>query len=265
MMDKILWALLISVIALIVLILAVVFVVRHFVKKIDRSVGGSVSALLREIKKTDKSGTGFQAQAEELARTPKSVSSMTRIFQPQIQKDFPEFSLNQFRTMVNNHLPRALEAITNESTENLGECSREWKNQIENRISENRRQGIKEVYRDIEIHQTEISNYVKKSGTCVITFQSAVGHYHYGKQSGKIIFGDEKLKEQTKYNVEVVYIQDETLTEQGGMTGNTCPNCGAPITNLGAKTCEYCGLGVQEINLRVWKIQRFEEAGPQRI
>lgn len=264
-MNKVLLALLIAVIILIILILVIVFAVKRFIRKVDRSVGGMASAFIKEIAGTDSSGTGFQAQAEELARTPKSVSSMTRIFEPQILRDFPEFSLNQFRNMVENLLSMALGAITTEKTENLRDCSREFKKQIENRINENKRQGITEFYEDIEIHQTEINNYVKKAGTCVITFQSAVGHYHYGKKDEKIIFGQENIKEQTKYNVEVIYIQDENLVNQDGVVGNTCPNCGAPITNLGVKTCEYCGLAVQEINLRVWSLHKFYQVGSQRI
>ena len=35
---------------------------------------------------------GWNRQADVLAETPKSVSSMTRIMEPQIMRDFPEFS-----------------------------------------------------------------------------------------------------------------------------------------------------------------------------
>lgn len=264
-MNKILIVLLLILVVLAVLTVVIIMTVKGFLRKVDRSTGGMASSFMKEIAGTDSSGTGFQAQAEELARTPKSVSSMTRIMEPQIRKDFPEFSLNQFRNMVENLLPAALGAITAESTENLSDCSKELVRQVQNRIEENKRQGISEVYRDIEVHQTEITNYVKKSGTCVITFQSAVGHYHYGKQNDKIVFGKENLKEQTKYNVEIIYIQNENLTDADGVSGNTCPNCGAPITTLGAKTCEYCGLAVRELNLRVWTLHKFYQVESQRI
>lgn len=264
-MNRVLIGLLFLLVVLVMLIAAIFLTVKMFIKKVDRSTRGMATAFMREVAGTDSSGTGFQAQAEELARTPKSVSSMTRIFEPQIQKDFPEFSLNQFRNMVENLLPAALGAITEETTANLSDCSKELVRQVQNRIDENKRQGIEEIYKDIEVHQTEISNYVKKSGTCVITFQSAVGHYHYGRKNGKVIFGKENLKEQTKYNVEVIYIQNERLTGTDGVTGNTCPNCGAPITTLGAKNCEYCGLAVREINLRVWALHKFYQVEGQRI
>lgn len=264
-MSKILTGLLMLLIILAALVLVIIFAVKSFLHKVDRSTGGMASAIMKEISGTDSSGTGFAAQAEELARTPKSVSSMTRIFEPQIRRDFPEFSLNQFRNMVENMLPAALGAITAGSVENLKDCSGELIKQVKNLIEENRRQGVEEIYSGIEVYQTEITNYVKKSGTCVITFQSAVGHYHYGKQNGKIIFGKENLKEQTKYNVEVVYIQDEKLTDADGAKGITCPNCGAPVTALGSKTCAYCGLAVKEVNLRVWSLHRFYQAESQHV
>ncbi len=42
--------------------------------------------------------------------------------------------------------------------------------------------------------------------------------------------------------------------------GVTCPNCGAPITSLGAKRCEYCGTAIEPLNLRVWKINAIRLA-----
>ena len=41
--------------------------------------------------------------------------------------------------------------------------------------------------------------------------------------------------------------------------GLTCPNCGAPIKNLGQKFCLYCGTGVVEVNARVWKFNAVRE------
>ena len=41
--------------------------------------------------------------------------------------------------------------------------------------------------------------------------------------------------------------------------GTTCPNCGAPITNLGAAYCEYCGSAVTLLNLKVWTLHSFDE------
>lgn len=200
-----------------------------------------------------------EKQADILAETPKSVSGMTRIFGPQIARDFPEFSLQQFSNKVENLLVAALTAVTEGDAGMPDDVSEELRLQLENTIADNRREKIREVYAQVKVHQTEVTNYEKKDGTCVITFQSAVEHYHYKERDGKLIWGERERKQQTKYNTELLYIQDERLVDGGNAVGTTCPNCGAPIKQLGMMRCEYCGLAVTPVNLKVWKMHRFYE------
>ena len=156
-------------------------------------------------------------------------------------------------------LVSALQAIDSGNVSLIRDASEELKAQVENRIEMNRSEGIREVYEKIRIHRTEISNYEKKQGKCIITFQSAVEHLHYKKKDGTVVSGDENRLEQTKYNVEVMYIQDEKIAKIDNAFGTTCPHCGAPVTNLGAMYCEYCGLAITPINLKVWTLHRFYE------
>ena len=76
-------------------------VVMQKIKRFSRGVFG-----------TDSLAEGLERQADELALTPKSVSAMTRIFAPQLQKDFPEFHLEEFEDKVENVLVAALQAIS---------------------------------------------------------------------------------------------------------------------------------------------------------
>lgn len=203
---------------------------------------------------------GINRQTDVLAETPKSVAGMTRVFEPQIKRDFPEFHLEQYRNKVENLLMSALQAVTEQNLSLLPEdVSLELKNQVENQIAGNRTAEIRETYRRIKIHQTEIANYQKKNGTCIITFQSAVEHIHYKERNESVIEGDKERKRQTRYNTELVYIQDEKLTDIDNAVGTTCPNCGAPVTNLGQMRCEYCGLTVTPVNLKVWMLHRYHE------
>ena len=202
---------------------------------------------------------GWNRQADVLAATPKSVSGMTRVFGPQIERDFPDFNVSQFKNKAENMLLSALQAIHAEDSSLLKEATEELTRQVENQIERNRAEGVKEVFERIHIHQTEITNYIKRDGTCIIVFQSAVEHMHYKIGDGKIIEGDSKRLTQTKYNVEVVYIQDEKLVKIDNAVGTTCPNCGAPIKKLGAMYCEYCGSAVTPINLKVWTLHKFYE------
>ena len=202
---------------------------------------------------------GLEQQADLIAETPKSVSGMTRIFEPQIQKDFPDFNLVQFKNKAENMLISALQAISAGSVSLLRETSNELTEQVRNQIQANAAEGVTETYRQIHIHRTEITNYVKREGKCIITFQSAVEYFHYKEKEGRVTDGDKERKQQTKYNIEVMYIQNEKLAKLDNAVGTTCPNCGAPIVKLGALYCEYCGTAVTPINLKVWTLHRYYE------
>lgn len=228
-----------------------------------------IRAKLREVSQavfgTDSLVEGWEKQADQLAATPKSVAGMTRIYGPKIQKDFPDFNLEEFKNMAENMLISALAAISASDMSLLKESTDEVRKQVSNRITDNRHAGIREVYEQIHIHQTEITSYVKKQGTCMITFQSAVQYLHYKEKDGEFLSGDKKRLTQTRYNVELVYIQNAELAGGNHAVGTTCPNCGAPITNLGAMYCEYCGLAVTAINIKVWNLHQFYELQEQRL
>ncbi len=120
------------------------------------------------------------------------------------------------------------------------------------------RQDVRKCIRDmhdepeeITIHETEISDYRRSEGTCYIRCQTSAG---YRTDAGTWM--------EKKYETDIVYIQDVSQlppTQTG--VGLNCPNCGAPIKMLGAKTCPYCGTGITELNIRVWKVNGTKEFG----
>ena len=101
-------------------------------------------------------------------------------------------------------LPR----YSNQNAGLLREASGTVREQVENKIQSDRENGITEIYERARIHRTEIARYEKKNGTCMITLQSAVEYLHYSNKGGKVIKGDEKRLTQTRYNTELMYIQD---------------------------------------------------------
>lgn len=242
------------VIAVLVLVIAVVCYFVYKVRRVSMDVFGTKS--LTE---------GWNRQAKELASTPKSVSGMTRLLAPQIQRDFPEFNWREFQNKAENMLRASLTAIEKEDISGLKGASEELKKQLELQISQNRSQNVQEYYREIQIHNTEITKYEKDRGTCVITLQSAVGHLHYKIREGEVIWGDQKLLEQTRYNTEILYIQDEELASSDHGVGLTCPHCGAPVTGLGLKQCEYCGGAVTPVNRQVWSFHKFYEVNYHNV
>lgn len=215
---------------------------------------------------TDSLMEGYKKQQKELSTTPKSVSGMTRIYEPQIQRDFPEFNWVQFKNKAETMLLSAFTAITAANAALLKESTDALKDQVSAQIADNVTQGIEECFQDVKIHQTEIAKYEKQKGKCIITLQSAVQYYHYRQQDGKVIEGDKELMKQTKYNTEIMYVQDAALANMDHAMGVTCPQCGAPVTMLGAhKFCEYCGGAITPINLQVWSLQKYYEVDYKRV
>lgn len=157
----------------------------------------------------------FAASQEELmANTPKSVSGMTSLYLPRLQADFPELNWVEFRSAAEKHL---LEHLNSQPITNP------------------------------HIHQTELRDYRKNSGTCYTIFQSAVEYY---KEDKKI---------QSRFNTVMAYIQDAAKTGYEESYSVNCPNCGAPVTQLGHKICAYCGSAIAEVNMRIWTLDRIEE------
>ena len=200
-------------------------------------------------------------QEHEIEVTPKSVNGMTSVYLPKIEKDFPEFNYAEFRIKAENMIKSMFAAISDKDESKLINASNELRTGVQSAISANTNNRINEVYKDVTIHQTEIKDYIKESGTCVITLQSSVGYIHYKKSySGEVVEGTIDSLTQTRYNTKLLYVQDEMkYGEHVSAKGLTCPNCGAPVTSLGNKYCEYCGGKVIEINIKSWMFYECRE------
>lgn len=238
------WIVIILIILLIVVIVSLVVWGIMTVRGFSMKVFGTPSI-----------AAGINKAADSAAMTPKSVTSMTSLMEPQIRRDFPEFVWNEFRDRAETMLTSALNAISAEDINLLHpDTSDNVKEQVRNRIANNRVANTRERFDSIKIHNTEIANYKKDKGKCIITIQSAIQYYHNyeGKEEAKRLT-------QTKYNMELMYIQDNAVAKFDNAVGTSCPHCGAPVTNLGAKFCEYCGLGVIPINIKVWSLHNFYE------
>lgn len=187
------------------------------------TLAGTIWYFYRKAKKTMKDLFGTD-DLKELAQTrekleeetPKSVSGMTSLYVPLIQKDFPELNWIQLKAMAEKHL---LEYVA------------------------------KEGFTAPHIYKTAILNYIKKSGTCVVVFQTGL---HYFLNEKKI---------QTRCNTHMIYIQDADKYGHDKGFSVTCPHCGGVLTALGAKYCEYCGSEVIPINIHVWQLDKIENLG----
>lgn len=263
------------VVGLVVVVVAAVIVssvtrgLKRAKRKIQREITNSVTS---QIIKTvagpmnrgdiNMSGIMKQAVTESMEEQPKSVSGATSLMLPRIIRDFPDFEYDEMRERTKLLLKSYLDAITQNNADILTDAGDEIKQNVRNIISdlENNRQS--RHFDSIKIHQTEIKNYNKTAGRCVITFDLSVEYYDYTTDTaGNIIAGSKTSKHQSRYNIDLIYVQDREIVEQSGSNaiGINCPNCGAPLSMLGAKTCSYCGTGVVDINLRAWTYNRVKE------
>ena len=249
-------------IVILVLILVIVLTIVISVYKAYQKVHNTVTSYSQAIFGTDNPIEGMKKAELESASTPKSVSSATNLYLPQIMKDFPEFHYEEMKSRAENVLTSYLQSIENRNASLLSEGMSELKESLEMRIQALKDQNQKEHFERIHIHRTEINQYRKIKGRCSVVLQSSVEYIHYREQDGQVTSGHTDMKEQARYNVELVYIQDRDFVENtmdNGLALN-CPNCGAPLPGLGAKRCKYCDTPIIEFNLRVWNFSSVKEA-----
>ena len=111
-----------------------VWAITNRVKKFSRDVFG-----------TENLAEGINRQADLAAETPKSVSGMTRLMEPQIMRDFPDFSWEEFKHRAEDMLISALLAITSGDVTTIVDASDTLKEQIRNRIGDNEASGVREI------------------------------------------------------------------------------------------------------------------------
>lgn len=241
---------LVLVLAVIIAIYCGVHYIKHKTQEFSRAVFGTENLL-----------EGAEKMKQEYATTPKSVSAMTSLLLPKISSDFPDFHYDEMKERAENVLIQYLRAITERNTGILTEHNTELKQQLDNHIQMLFSKGLQEHFDQIKIHRTEINQYRKTAGRCIITFQSSLECYHYVTEASSIKEGSKDYKYQTKYNTDLIYIQDRNLVENklDNALGINCPNCGAPLSSLGAKICAYCGSPVIEINIHAWSFSNIEE------
>lgn len=236
------------VLLLILLLIIVVWIVVYRIK-------GKIRSFCRLAWGTDNLSQGVEKMRLDYAATPKSVSAMTGLYLPKIAADFPEFQYDEMKKRAENVLRYYLMAVEQGRAEILQDANRQLKDKLRAVIDMQEASGRQEHFQSVKIHRTEIASYQKRQGRCLITFQSAVQYVHgITEPDGGGSVTMDKLPTQTKYDIDLVYIQDESIVkdERDYGLGLNCPNCGAPIPSLGAKVCEYCGTPVIELNLYVW-------------
>ncbi len=202
-----------------------------------------------------------QAAAEKYVRV-KPVVNNTPIFLPRIGKDFPDFNFTEMQRRVTTTLISYLRAIDQEDISLLVGGGEELRQSLSLHLNMLKDSGVHENFDDIKINRTEISRYFSDPGRCTITFQSSLECKHNKIVDGEVREGSEEIGYQTRFEIDMVYIQDRDLVESDSerVLGFNCPNCGAPLNTRHVRKCEYCGAAIEEYNIKVWTITAIREA-----
>ncbi|MFI3176043.1 MAG: zinc ribbon domain-containing protein [Eubacteriales bacterium] len=238
----------------IVFLLLLIGIIVYVKKKVERA-----SSMLFGTKSVAK---GLQNVQKEYETTPKTVAGAANLYLPTIMRDFPDFHYDEMRERAERVLTSYLLSIHNRSNQLPEYVNSDLKHQLELYLQVLSNNNHKEYFHSVKIHDCQLSRYSKEKGTCRVIFQAAIASKHYVEDSmHQVITGSKTAMEQTKYNIHMIYIQDRSIAEEAledGL-GLNCPNCGAAITNLGQKFCEYCGSGVVALNINTWSFSDVEQ------
>lgn len=242
---------LIIIAAVVILVVVAVLIVRKKIRNFSRQMFG-----------TDSFVEGYKNQTHEYNETPLSLHAMTDIYLPQILRDFPEFEYEAYKNKAESLLRSYFTAVSTKKTSALTEeCSLTLKNNVQGIIDGLNAKNETKFFDSVVLHDIQIARYVKDGATATIFFEISTGCYNYAEdENGNVVSGSKEEKKQAIYQIGLVYVQDiDKVGNHLEGLGINCPNCGAPIKNLGSKFCEYCGTSISEINIRAWRFNSVSE------
>ena len=121
---------------------------------------GALFFVMFKIRQISREFFGTSSLIEGLKRqealeddTPKSVSGMTRVELPRIEKDFPEFHWPEWKQRCENQLKGYLEALEHRDLSYLGNVSLSLKDQVRLKRRWRRRRSGKNLMRSMSIRQ----------------------------------------------------------------------------------------------------------------
>jgi len=187
----------------------------------------------------------------------KHISGMTRLLIPNIEKDFKTFNESELYNKTETGLRSIFNSLEKKEVSNDLPL---LKNQIYETIKDYNSSGISVKYDDIVFHEFALKKYYKKDGVATIKVQTSLEYYFKKEKGKKIVENYSNYKKQTRYTVDFIYVYDITqVKDYTRVVGVHCPNCGAPLTKLGDKICDYCHTGVEDLNLKNWEMSSFHE------
>ena len=240
--------------AIIGIIFIIIVIIVFIIIGVSKSVG------INDLKTIFGVAKNAKQIAEEDAYRQKNVSGITKLLEPEILRDFPDFNKNLLYSIAESNLRKIFSAIENKSLAGI-EKDEELiliLPKLKEKIEDIKERKVEIKYDDIVFHENAIKKYEKVKGMATVTISTTLEYYY--KNSDKKENLCNNIKRQTRYTCEFVYIYDETkLEKKNNIIVINCPNCGAPLRNLELGECEYCSSHFEPINLKLWKMSSYKE------
>lgn len=210
----------------VIILIVLIFIFRDYIVGAFAVLGGLVELIKHE---------RIRDQEE-----PKSLSSMDSIYLTQIKKDFPDINIDEMKAEAEKVI---LDCFNSVERKNSSLFEGKLKSFVEEMIND---YGDKEVrFDNFRFHNTVVSKYVKTGGVATISFGSSFEYC--------LIYDGKDVKTQDRARVEFIYVIDANQVPAEMKSLNLhCPNCNSPITDLGHKTCSYCGTSIVELIKRIF-------------
>ena len=242
---------LIGVIIGVLLFLLIIFLyLKNKFKSFLNDLGFSNLSMLKdEIKKGE----------DEYKYEPKHVTGMTKLLIPKIVKDFPNFSETELYNKVQTSLLLIFDSLENKKVKISDELIL-IREKLKEQIEDMKESKIDIEYNDVKFHESAIKYYKNRDGVLNISVSTSLEYYYTKRIDGKIKEQYKDYKKQTLYTTEFIYVYNpDKIVKNQSLIGINCPNCGAPLKDLGKKKCSYCGSGLEDINLKSWHISLYKE------
>ena len=242
-----------GVIVPLLIVLAVAVIVLVLVYEIKRALRRTLNSQLARAAKTilnslNENPTGIP---------PYSVPQLTALYKPKIERDFPEMSFERLESMARNGMIAILNAVESKKTESVENSSKNLQNQLKVIVEDYSRRDEDIHYDNVQIHSAAITNYHSTGTAATAVFQISLQSLAYRTKNGAVISGSNTVPRQNLFSLTLMHNQTGKPGNEHYFEAN-CPNCGAPIEDLGSRSCSYCGSGLVPVVDKIWQIDSFE-------
>ncbi len=201
---------------------------------------------------------GKEIAIEEKSRH-KSATGITNLLIPQILKDFNDFNVEEFFSLVESNLRTIFNIIETKDISLITNDLEPLRKNLTEVVKDLSLNNISIRYDDVIFHKHALRNYVKNKGIATLTISSSLEYYYYYEKDGKCKH-DSSIKKQTRYLSIFAYVYDKEKAKTNlNVIGLNCPNCGAPLSGFMQTTCNFCGTHTIELDLKSWKFISYKE------